>query len=166
DVIDKRRIERLLLLEERRDEPTDRGEQTPAQPAGRRRHIDLPRRVERRDLMLVRRRWRLRKIGGELLDRTIQPRQRVVIVAVGRVALGLEPREIIAQVLVTTGINVQRDPRPGCSRSRTSCAECGRTYRPGARRAPRASSPRPSPPGRARRRWPCSSARRRRRAPS
>ena len=53
-MIDDRRVERLLLFEQRRDDAPDGSCEPPAQSATRRcRLIDLPQRVERRDLAFV-----------------------------------------------------------------------------------------------------------------
>ena len=74
--------------------------------------------------MLVGDRRRLRKVGGQLLDRAIEARQRVVVGAVGGRALGLERLEIVRALRHRSA----RRPvlRPGCWRSRTASAECVR----------------------------------------
>ena len=90
DVIDDGRVERLLLLEERRDDaPNGGGEAAAPSGAGRWRD-DLPQRVERDDLMFVEGRRGMRKAVRKLLNRAIEPGQRLVVLAVGRVALGFE----------------------------------------------------------------------------
>src|SRR6185436_19338603 len=102
-----RRIERLLLLEERRNRPPDRRYE-PASKAPRTRCVDLPERVERRDLVLVGNRRRVREVGRELLNDPIEPRQRVVVFAVRRLAFRLERREIVG----TRHLRNQRPTRP------------------------------------------------------
>ena len=94
-MIDKSRVERLLPLEQRRDHPTDGGDEAPAQAAAGGWRVDLPQRVERCDLMFVGRRRRMRKTGRKLLNRPIEAGERLVILAVGPVALGFEALEVI-----------------------------------------------------------------------
>src|SRR5439155_865542 len=77
EVIDDGGVERLLLLEERRDRPTDAGDEA-APPSRRWRRADLPQRVERRDLLFVGAGRRVRKVRGQLLNGPVEACERLV----------------------------------------------------------------------------------------
>ena len=101
-VIDQRGVERLLPFEEGRDHGPRVGAHT-SQPAASLLWLErqeLPPFVERRDLELVVRGWRMWKVPG-LLNRGVEFRQRVVVQAIGLVALALQPRELVRASLVS-----------------------------------------------------------------
>jgi hypothetical protein len=60
--------------------------------------------------MVVERRWRMRKSVWKLLNRAIEPGERLVVLAVGGVALGFERSEIV--------IHCSRGPTPARSLAR------------------------------------------------
>ena len=95
DVVDHRRIERLLLFEERRHHrPRMRAQ--PSEPASafiRLERQQFPSLVQRSDLEFVVRRRRMWEVPRRL-DHRVQIRQRLVVEAIGFVSFALQTREL------------------------------------------------------------------------
>src|SRR5207244_1748250 len=94
EVIDNRRIEGLLLLEQRRDGAPYALDEASA-PAGRRRRRELPPCIDRRELLDIRRRRPLRNVGRNVLDRRVETGERLVVLAVGGRPLRLQALQIV-----------------------------------------------------------------------
>ncbi len=94
-MIDDCRIERLLLFEHGGHRAADDGGEPAAQPRNRRIRVELPQRVERRNLMFVGAGRRMWEIGGQPLNGMIEAGQRLVVRAIGRLTLGLQRREVV-----------------------------------------------------------------------
>jgi hypothetical protein len=95
ELIDERRVESLLAIEDRRDEAPDEPAQAALERAidrriGAREDVGLARQIRRRCRVACRQRRRNVRI---LADRAIKRRQGVVIGPIGRKALALEARE-------------------------------------------------------------------------
>src|SRR5580704_15933131 len=116
-----RRVEGLLLIEQWRDHAADGRGHTAAEPGFLRRYGNLPLRVE---LLNVRSARPMRKAARPLLNGGVEAGQGVVVLAVRRRPLRLQAFQIV-RTLGHSRVSARSTPRPGCSPSRTACAECG-----------------------------------------
>jgi hypothetical protein len=120
EMIDECRVEGDLLLQARGDQPPDERREPSLEPAGDDRvHERVARLVERRDLVIVVRRGRLRKIergDGRLVERG----QRVVIAPVRLLALAFQAQEPDVERLV---FHYLRDDSVSTKAPTASCAD-------------------------------------------
>ncbi len=150
DVVDDRRVEPLLRAERGLEHaPDEAGGAAAPSRQGRHDVEDLPRLVERRDLVLVGAGRRTRQVGHPL-DGAVHRRQRGVVAGVGGLAVGLQLRQFLRRHRPRDVVVHQRPTMPstGLLAVAYMLRGFGRPGRPAGRRSPRGASPRPSAPGR------------------